>query len=466
VIPVAQPLPAAPAADDATAPELGARRKRVLLRGDAKAVEIWAAFLEAPGVEVVANPAPDAAGPNDVSIVLASSAAEAAEAAGSGEPLTIVLGGDDETHPFTSLLRDIVNAKRDCQKVLDAMLEPVAVLDQEGRVLRANRALARATGRDVRDLPQQHYRDLIGAPAASLPDPIGRGLESGGAAVSEARFAALPGVRLVTTSPVLEEDGAQRGLVVALRDITELKEQQERLMQTSRLADVGLLAAGVAHEINTPLASIGLRAESLLRTAQDPRLQEIDSFQNFPRHLRTIGEEVDRCKNIVAALLEFSRSRRHELLPTDLGALVARAMELAQPEARARGIRVERQPLPDLPSVRCDATQMRQVLLALLMNALEACTSGGRVVLAAALAKNGERMLLSVEDDGIGIPEENMTRIFSPFFTTKPVGKGTGLGLAICHGIVSAHGGEIRVHSTPGTGTRVTIELPLGGPVG
>jgi signal transduction histidine kinase len=445
--------------------QVGAPRKRILLRGAARAVETWAALFRAPSAEVVTAHAAETSGPQDVSIALAASAAEAAEAARAAGPLAIVVGEDADAHPFTRLLRDIVHAKRDCQKVLDAMLEPVAVLDRQGVVRRANLALAQATGCDVRELPTRHYRELIGVPAAGLPDPIQRGLETGKAEVREARFPALPGVRLVTTSPVLDEDGSQSGLVVGLRDISELKEQQQRLMQAARLADVGLLAAGVAHEINTPLASIGLRAESLLRTADDPRLQALDSFRNFPRYLKTIVEEVERCKNIVAALLEFSRSRRHELLPTDLGALLQRALELVQPEARSRGIRVELEPLPELPKVRCDAVQIRQVLLALLMNALEACGRGGRVSLS---ARHGaaERVALIVADDGVGIPEQNLSRLFSPFFTTKPVGQGTGLGLAICHGIVSAHAGEIQVSSSPGKGTRVTIELPLGGPVG
>jgi len=446
----------------------GRARKRVTLQGDPAAVQAWAAFFEAPGVDVACHPsAPataDSAAPIAVSFANDAAAAAAAIANATG-PIVVLLGDAGQEHPLTDLLRDIVHAKRDCQKVLDAMLEPVAVLDLEGRVLRANRALAAAAGRDVRALPLQHYRDLIGPAVGIAPDPIAQGLETGTPAVSEARFDALPGVRLVTTSPVLGDDGRPRGLIVALRDITELKEQQQRLMQASRLADVGLLAAGVAHEINTPLASIALRAESMLRAAEDPRLLEIDAFKSFPRYLRTIGAEVERCKAIIGALLEFSRSRRHELTLSDLGPLLARTADLMRAEARTRGVQLELR-CGALPCVRCDPGQLRQVLVALMMNALEACVPNGRVLLAAAPSEDGQRLVLWIEDDGVGISEENLGRVFSPFFTTKPVGQGTGLGLAVCHGIVSAHGGEIRLGSNPGHGTRVTIELPLGGPVG
>jgi two-component system NtrC family sensor kinase len=254
------------------------------------------------------------------------------------------------------------------------------------------------------------------------------------------------------------------GLVATLKEVTELKEQQRLLEQASRLADVGQLAAGVAHEINTPLASIALRAESLLAAAADPGLAGLPAFRNFPRYLKTIDEEVYRCKKIIGALLEFSRSRKPEVRDADLNALAETAAELVRHPMRLKQVELKLDLDPALPDVRADDGQLRQVLLALLLNALDATAAGGHVRLA---TRGGpEAVALTVEDDGAGIPPELLDKVFTPFFTTKPVGRGTGLGLAICHGIVEAHGGEIRIESEPGRGTRVGVTLPRRPPAG
>src|SRR5439155_25003300 len=150
------------------------------------------------------------------------------------------------------------------------------------------------------------YPALLGVPRPGSADPLGQSLADGEARPEEVRFESLPGVQQVTSSPYHVADGVLQGAVVILKDVGARKEQQERLQQASRLADIGQLAAGVAHEINTPLASIALRAESLLKVASDARLQAIDSFKNFPRYLKTIDEEIFRCKKIISALLEFS----------------------------------------------------------------------------------------------------------------------------------------------------------------
>jgi signal transduction histidine kinase len=284
-------------------------------------------------------------------------------------------------------------------------------------------------------------------------------LADGRPRTEETRFTKLEGTLQVTTSPLLGEADGRRGLVVILKDVSEFKENQERLLQAVRLADVGQLAAGVAHEINTPLASMALRAESLLQSAQDPRLLAIDSFKNFPRYLKTIDEEIFRCKKIIGALLDFSRSRKPEVRITDLNALAERATELVDHQMRLKQVALSLRLDPDLRHIEADDGQIRQVLIALLMNALDATSAGGHVVVETR-AEGEQSVCLSVTDDGVGIPTENLPKIFSPFFTTKPLGQGTGLGLAVCHGIVAAHGGEIRVDSEVGRGTHFAMVLP------
>jgi two-component system NtrC family sensor kinase len=248
------------------------------------------------------------------------------------------------------------------------------------------------------------------------------------------------------------------------RELEELNQEiaaaQVQLLQSEKMASVGQLAAGVAHEINTPLASIALRAESLLKTASDPRLLAIDSFKNFPRYLKTIDEEIFRCKRIIGSLLDFSRVRKPEVKDSDLNALAERAADLVGHQMKLKQVTISVKLDPTLPRVPADEGQLRQALLALLMNALDATPSGGRVEIETR-REGADSVSLTVADSGVGIPRENLAKIFSPFFTTKPVGQGTGLGLAICHGIVSSHGGEIQVESEVDKGTRLSLVLPL-----
>ena len=232
------------------------------------------------------------------------------------------------------------------------------------------------------------------------------------------------------------------------------------MVESEKLAALGGLVAGMAHEINTPLASIALRAESLMKSAEDPRLLAIDTFRNFPRYLKTIDEEIFRCKRIIGSLLDFSRVRKPEVKDSDLNALAERAAELVGHQMKLKQVTISLKLDPTLPRVPADEGQLRQALLALLMNALDATPSGGRVEIETR-REGADSVALTVADSGMGIPRENLDKIFSPFFTTKPVGQGTGLGLAICHGIVSSHGGEIQVESEVDKGTRLSLVLPV-----
>jgi PAS domain S-box-containing protein len=430
-------------------------------------VSEWSSALSGRAFEVVPAPDVDAllSAGVDVGLVVmqAGQAAEvASRIAGSpaAPPVAMLVGDGRQPHPFTRLLSSLLEAKNDWEGTFDAIVDPVAILDGAGRVVRANRGLAGVLGRQPAELIGRQYLALLGSAAGA--DPIAVALADGGARMGEARYSGVPVTFQVTVSPLPEGRGG-RGLVVMLKDITILKDQQERLLQASRLTDIGQLAAGVAHEINTPLASIALRAESLLRAAQDPRLQEIDSFRNFPRYLKTIDEEIFRCKKIIGALLEFSRRRPPEVRDTDLNALAEKAADLVGHELKLKQISLALRLEPELPRIRADDDQLRQAMLALLMNAGDATPAGGRIEVET--RRSGEAAVtFSVSDTGTGIPRENLDRIFSPFFTTKPVGQGTGLGLALCHGIVTAHGGEIRVESEPDKGSRFSLVLPVHGP--
>lgn len=423
--------------------------------------DAWARVFDHPSVRV--GLATDivglAAAGADLGVVLVppeelAATAAAVAALPDAPPLVLLAGPAGAAHPLVALLAALVGAKREWEITFDAIQDPVAVLDAQGRVVRANRAFADAAGRDVRTLPGLACADLLGSPESGSADPIGGSLADGAPRTQEARYSGLAGVRQVTTAPL----GEGQGLVALLKDLTQQKREQEQVLLGARLADVGRLAAGVAHEINTPLASIALRAESLLKSAEDPRLQAIESFKNFPRYLKTIEDETFRCKKIIGALLEFSSSRKRESRSVDLNALAERAADLVGHQMKLKQVALALDLAPDLPTLPADDGQLRQVLIALLMNALDATPAGGHVAIE---TRRGEQtVILTVSDDGAGIPDDVRDKIFTPFFTTKPVGKGTGMGLAICHGIVSAHSGELRFESEVGRGTRMSVVLP------
>ena len=441
-------------------------RLRVALVGDAQEGS-WTSILGSRPLDVVrvsdvaalsgvkADVAVTAIRPEDVPAI-----AQAIAGLRDVPPMTLLVGPDPDHHPQLRLLQVLIQAKRDWEGTFDAIVDPVALLAPSGAVVRANLGFARVVGRNVQDIIGLPYGPLVGPPLEDQTDPIAHSLEDGEPRTEETRYQALTGIQQVTTSPLRDGGEGMQGLVVILKDVADLKEQQERLLHASRMADIGLLAAGVAHEINTPLASIALRAESLLRSAEDPRLTAVDSFKNFPRYLKTIDEEIFRCKKIISALLEFSRARKPEIRDVDLNLLAEKAADLVSHQMKLRQVALGLRLDPKLPTIAADDGQLRQALIALLMNALDACRAQGTVTIETA-SESATTVSLTVSDDGGGIPREILDKIFSPFFTTKPLGQGTGLGLAICHGVVAAHGGEIKVESEVGSGTRFSLVLPI-----
>jgi signal transduction histidine kinase len=440
---------------------MGTGELRVTVVGLGPEADEWASILGARGCRVSRVPATVEERRTEADLVLALAPREdaarvaAVESANPSPPPLALLAG--APHPLTRVVRAVVQAKREWEGTFDAVVDPIALLDAEGVVRRANLALARHLGSTIHETVGRPFHDLLGPGEGD--DPVAASLRDGLPRTGELQYSRLPGLWQVTVSPLPE--AAPLGLVAILKDVSEQREQQERLMQAARLADVGQLAAGVAHEVNTPLAAIALRAERLLRSARDEGLLAQPAFRDFPRYLQAIDDEIFRCKKIIAGLLEFSRARPPEVRETNLNALCESASELLGHQARLKQVRLEVSPQQGLPPLRADEGQLRQAVVALLVNALDACRPGGSVHLTT--AHQGEFMRVTIADDGVGIPRENLGKIFTPFFSTKPVGQGTGLGLAICHGVVTAHGGRIEVHSEPGRGTEVSLLLPAGG---
>ncbi|MBI2454661.1 MAG: GAF domain-containing protein [candidate division NC10 bacterium] len=254
------------------------------------------------------------------------------------------------------------------------------------------------------------------------------------------------------------------------RSYDELKRSQRLLVRQEKLASLGRLAAGLAHELNNPLSSVAGFAEALQRRAAEAGTAGQPGLAEFQDYLTLIQEEVSRAASIVRRLLDFARQREPSFGLVDLQGVVANAVAFVQRQARLANQQIVVDPLPEGSVAYADAQMLQQVFLNLLTNALDAIEGGGEVRIAARHRRDpggrgpGRAWLdVMVSDTGTGISAEDLARVFDPFFTTKEVGKGTGLGLAICQSIIEQHRGTIEVQSEgPGKGTVVTVSLPLG----
>jgi len=253
------------------------------------------------------------------------------------------------------------------------------------------------------------------------------------------------------------------------RSYQELKRSQALLLRQEKLASLGRLAAGLAHELNNPLNHIAGFVEALQGRAEAETLLASKGFEDFPRFLGMIQGQVDRAASIIRRLLDFARQREPSFQPLDLGRLISESVAFVERQAAVANKRIVVRPLPEPVQLRADAQMLQQLLLNLLTNALDAFEGDGEVRVTANVVEAGhgararrEIVEISVADNGGGIAPENIPKVFDPFFTTKEVGKGTGLGLPICQSIVEQHGGTIEIKSDGiGKGTLVTVKLPV-----
>jgi PAS domain S-box-containing protein len=247
--------------------------------------------------------------------------------------------------------------------------------------------------------------------------------------------------------------------VITWSDITTLAEVQEQLARSRRLATIGQLAAGVAHEINNPLAAITTCAEATLRDLRsEPETASAADERGWSEYLEEIVRQALRCKRITRGLLDLSRQKRARREPVEINGLAEQAARLFEQRGRERGIKVEARPDPALGVVATDEAMLRQILDNLLSNALDAVSDGGRIEVST--VADGERVRVEVSDDGPGVAPDTLARVFDPFFTTKDPGRGAGLGLAISLTYAEAMGGTLTVESKHGAGTRFRLWLP------
>jgi PAS domain S-box-containing protein len=341
-------------------------------------------------------------------------------------------------------------------RLVESASDAIFTFDPDGRFTAVNPSMERALGLG--------RGALIGAPLARAVDPrdvavaeqLLRQTLEGQRCKGAVRYRAADGsVRqgAVITAPVFE-DGVISGALGIMRDVTEDQRLAEQLLQQEKLAAVGQLVSGVAHELNNPLAGVMAFSELLLASGavHDPDARFA---------METIHHEAMRAAKIVSHLLTFARQRAAERTEADLNAIVNDTLALRRYALRAAQIELDVLLDPALPRTWADPFQLQQVVLNLVGNAEHALAGwGGTRRITVWTRHDGDRLVIGVADTGPGVPPDQRDRIFNPFYTTKPVGQGTGLGLSISDGIVREHGGQIRVESQPGEGATFLVELP------
>lgn len=267
----------------------------------------------------------------------------------------------------------------------------------------------------------------------------------------------------ITASPLRTTDEKPGDIIIVKRDVTLEKEYQEKYYHAEKMATIGLLAAGVAHEINNPLTAISGFSQGLRRRLPqlEQHLKDTALLDDYVEYLDIIHNECLRCRDIVQSLLTFSPRKAPVFSRVDLNPLVKNVMRLLHHRVKHFPPEMIKLTLkPELPAIKGNPAELEQVILNLILNALDAVEETQGEILLRTHHNNEGYNTLEVIDNGRGIDTDNLQKLFEPFFTTKPVGQGIGIGLSTCYHIIQAHGGEIAVDSTPGKGAVFTVTLP------
>lgn len=346
------------------------------------------------------------------------------------------------------------------EDLLGSLQDAIVVVDSGGRIRSVNQAAEELIGLSAQPLNDRPFEQVF-PHDRPLQELVRKTLESGRTRTDfDARLTRLDGSQVVVSavgSLIRDARGEARGVVLALRDQTRIRDLEERLSRSDRLAALGTVAAGVAHEIRNPLA--GLRGAAQLLEG------ESDFPPAFKEYTSVIIKEVDRLAAIVETLLSFASPRAPVLRPCNLHQILDSLLFLEQAPLRDRGVSVQRVYDPQLPEILADPAEIRQLFLNLIRNGVEAMPGGGELTLRTRYERSSQRCgglsvaVAEIIDQGAGFDPEIERHLFTPFFTTKE--GGTGLGLAICLRIVEDHGGAMEAASQPGKGSSFRVMLPL-----
>jgi two-component system, NtrC family, nitrogen regulation sensor histidine kinase GlnL len=350
--------------------------------------------------------------------------------------------------------------------VLAGLPDAVIAIDSALRVVFWNGAAEELTGRSARRVEGRLIKEVFPA-GASLVSRLGETLTTGESrSEAEGTIETVEGRPIhvsIVTAPLFARDGTVEAAVAVVRDVSRIRQLEDEVRRGETLAAAGRMAVGVAHEIRNPLGAIRGAVQLLARElGEDSRLRE---------YTDVLLKEVDRVNRIIEAMLDLGRPVQLRRTPLNLHQLLERVTTLQSESARSRAVSFVRRYDPSLPPILGDEDRLLQVFHNLVVNALDAMKSGGRLTLSTRVSLNplygkidvggGQRSMVEVQvaDEGTGIAPTVLTRVFDPFFTTKD--RGLGLGLAVCHRILEEHHGAIQVESTEGRGTLVTCFLPI-----
>jgi PAS domain S-box-containing protein len=358
---------------------------------------------------------------------------------------------------MTGLVSDVRRQREQLETVINGIDDGIVVLDRERKIVAANDSFLRRAGLSRERVLGTSCRESTGT-CGTGDCPTLACLTLGERQIRICERRGSDGETIweeVHASPIRRESGEIVHVVEVWRDISERRAAEARLAESHRLASLGMLASGFSHELNTPLATTLTCVEGIQREAKSSGGDSADGRRRIEDSASIAREQLLRCRGITQHFLRLSRGQRSTGELLDLGPVLSAVTRLIEPTARDHGVTIVTAPVPEGLHVRAGEADLQHVLLNLLLNAVQACSRGGKVSLE---AEPGERVTIRVTDDGCGVPQENQKLIFEPFFSGRR--GGTGLGLFMSLDFVRKWGGDIRVTSAPGRGATFEVVLP------
>ena len=353
--------------------------------------------------------------------------------------------------------RELAGSERRYRRIFEISKDMILVTDLDGRMIDLNPAGHELLNEDrTKKLPMgKHFKDYL-AREADWEKIVTQVLDKGFISSEETDLS--PGtnasVRVLISASLNETQAdGERTIHFLVKDIERQRLMKEQMAQADKLASIGQLSSGIAHEINNPLGIIQGYTQLLLRNQEGQSEQYAD--------LKTIEKHVRHCKSIVEDLLNFARTPEAKNEPVQINKMIRDILDFARYDKDVSRLDISTDFDTDLPSVMADEKKIRQVVMNLIMNARHAIEKEGAIHIKTNFNPDNKFVSVSIKDTGHGIEKKYFSKIFDPFFTTKPTGKGTGLGLSVSYGIIKSHGGDILVDSTPGKGSVFTVTLPV-----
>lgn len=344
-------------------------------------------------------------------------------------------------------------AAQEWRTTFDSISDLISIHDRDFRIVRLNMAAAKAIGMTPKEALGRHCYEVFHGTSEPPRDCPVREVMHTGKTARLSRYEPQLGIHAdMSVSPVFDENGEITACVHIVRDVTAQKQLEEQVQRSQLLASLGVMTAGIAHEVNNPLAIILMYCDMLLESEMAPELK---------KDLRVVRAETRRAGKIMSDLLTYSRKSTPNMRRVDLHKIIQRVLRMRSYRQKLKSIGVVTDFRDKRPSVKGDASQLTQVFMNLIVNAEHAFEGSGDRRIVVTTEQTGGYARVTIADSGGGIPEDNLDRVFDPFFTTRGAGEGTGLGLSVCYGIITGNGGLIRAGNNDLGGATMVVELPL-----